>query len=187
MKLSQSATKPERRTNEPFGPDLANGHQAGPMPYQYDDGGRAAAGYKGSTRDCVCRSISIACGLPYQVTYNDLNELAQTERITKRRRRKSNARTGVHNVTTRKYLARLGWKWVPTMHVGQGCKVHLRSYELPSGRLIVQVSRHLVAVIDGIIHDTHDCSSGGDRSVYGYYKRDESDRSDYLTVVPCEE
>jgi hypothetical protein len=57
------------------------------------------------------------------------------------------------------------------MAVGSGCKVHLRADELPSGRLIVRVSHHFAAVIDGVIHDTHDCSRGGTRCVYGYWVR----------------
>jgi hypothetical protein len=55
------------------------------------------------------------------------------------------------------------------MQIGSGCKVHFRSAELPPGRLIVKVSRHLVAVIDGVIHDTSDCSRRGTRCVYGYW------------------
>jgi len=42
----------------------------------------------------------------------------------------------------RAYNESLGWKWTPTMRIGQGCKVHLRADELPVGRLIVSVSRH---------------------------------------------
>ena len=37
------------------------------------------------------------------------------------------------------------------MHIGSGCKVHLRDGELPSGRLVVSVSKHMVAVVDGVI------------------------------------
>jgi hypothetical protein len=40
------------------------------------------------------------------------------------------------------------------MEIGHGAKVHLRERELPSGRLIVKCSRHLTAVIEGVIHDT---------------------------------
>jgi hypothetical protein len=47
--------------------------------------------------------------------------------------------------------------------------VHLRADELPSGTLIVKVSKHLSAVIDGVIQDTHNPSRGGTRCVYGYY------------------
>jgi len=59
------------------------------------------------------------------------------------------------------------------MAIGQGCRVHLRADELPAGRLIVVVSSHLVAVIDGVIHDTYDPSRNGNRCVYGYFKRKE--------------
>lgn len=61
--------------------------------FTYDDGGRAAAGFKGSAGDCVARSIAIVAGL------------------------------------------------------------------------------HYTAVIDGIIHDTHDCSRDGSRCVYGYWRQ----------------
>jgi hypothetical protein len=27
-------------------------------------------------------------------------------------------------------MAQLGWAWVPTMHIGQGCEAHLRDGEL---------------------------------------------------------
>lgn len=55
------------------------------------------------------------------------------------------------------------------MSIGTGCKVHLTSNELPAGRLIVKVSKHLTAVINGVVHDTHDPSREGTRCVYGYY------------------
>ena len=31
------------------------------------------------------------------------------------------------------------------------------------------LSRHMCAVIDGVIHDTYDPSRDGTRAVYGYY------------------
>lgn len=142
-----------------------------------DDGGRAAAGYTGDTGDCVTRAIAIATGRPYPEVYDAINELAKAERPgargAKYRGKRSSARTGVFKGTQRKYLDSIGWEWVPTMQVGSGCKVHLRADELPMGRLIVAVSRHLVAVLDGVIHDNHDCSRGGTRCVYGYWREPE--------------
>ncbi|OYY52944.1 MAG: hypothetical protein B7Y05_24105, partial [Polynucleobacter sp. 24-46-87] len=58
---------------------------------------------------------------------------------------------------------------VPTMQIGQGCQVHLRASELPKGVLIVKVSKHLSAIVNGVIQDTHNPSRGGTRCVYGYY------------------
>lgn len=141
--------------------------------WKQDDGGRKAAGYTGTTGDCVTRAIAIATGLPYQTVYDGINAMAQRERPGSKRKqgRRSHARTGVFIETRNRYLENLGWTWTPTMKIGQGCKVHLRADELPKGRLIVSVSRHTVAVIDGVIHDLYDPSRGGTRCVYGYWRK----------------
>lgn len=139
------------------------------MQFVYDDGGRAAAGYTGTTGDCVVRAIAIAAQLSYQTVYDAINDHAKTERRGKKKRGISNARTGVYKDTSKKYLNSLGWDFVPTMTIGSGCQVHLKDGELPLGRIIVKVSKHLVAVIDGVIHDLADCSRDGTRCVYGYY------------------
>ena len=137
----------------------------------YDDGGRASAGFKGTTGDCVCRAIAIATEQPYKVVYDALNEWGKKERLGKHQKKRSSARTGVYPKTIRKYMKSIGWEWVPTMQIGQGCKVHLKADELPAGRLVVSVSKHEVAVIDGVIHDLSDCSRDGSRCVYGYYRK----------------
>jgi len=142
------------------------------MKFQFNDGGRKAAGYQGKTGDCVCRSIAIATKMPYAYVYMLLNEQAQQQRITKRQPKRGSARTGIYKTTIRRILETLGWKWTPTMQIGSGCKVHLRAGELPTGRLIVSVSKHITCVIDGVIHDTHDCSRRGTRCVYGYWRKD---------------
>lgn len=162
--------------------------------FQHNDGGRAAAGYKGSTQDCVVRAIAIATGNAYQDVYDAINYLASSERKGKRKRSISSARTGVYKQTYRKYLEHYGWKWTPTMAIGSGCKVHLLADELPKGTLILSLSRHLTTVIDGVIHDTHDPRRGKvyyyktgrdmggrapeidhvspERCVYGYYQKE---------------
>lgn len=144
------------------------------MKFKYNDGGREAAGFQGITGDCVCRAIAIASQLPYTTVYEIINQFVLSERVTKRRKRrgKSTARTGVYKPTTKAIMDSLGWKWVPTMFIGQGCKVHLRESELPAGRLVVQVSKHLVAVVDGVMHDISECSREGTRCVYGYFVKE---------------
>ena len=139
------------------------------MEYIYNDGGRTNAGYKGETGDCVTRSISIVTSKPYQEVYDEINEIGKYERTGKRKRGKSNARLGVYKATIRKYMESLGYTWTPTMFIGSGCKVHLRENELPKGKLLVAVSKHYTAVIDGVIQDTHNPSREGTRCVYGYY------------------
>jgi hypothetical protein len=145
-----------------------------PLPFRMDDGGRVAAGYKGQAGDCVTRALAIATGLPYVNLYEALSAGSRAQRLTSRSKAKASARNGVN--TRRKwftdFMQALGWRWVPTMQIGQGCKVHLAQGELPAGRLIVAVSKHYVAVIDGVIHDTHDCGRGGTRCVYGYWHKE---------------
>jgi hypothetical protein len=140
------------------------------MKFMFNDGGRSEAGFRGTTGDCTTRSIAIATEKSYIEVYNALNEIAKTEKPN-RQGKVSDARLGVFRSTTDKYLSSIGWKWVPTMLIGKGCQVHLREDELPKGRLIVRVSKHVTAVIDGIIHDTYDCSRNGGRCVYGYYAK----------------
>ena len=141
-----------------------------------DDGGRANAGYKGMAGDCVVRSIAIAANLSYKKVYEDLyqaNEIFRTTSKTKLARslkqKNDSPRTGTHRVVLKKYLLQLGWKWTPTMFVGQGCKVHLKKDELPNGTLIVSCSKHITVLKDGVLHDTYDCSRNGTRCVYGYW------------------
>lgn len=137
--------------------------------WEYDDGGRQAAGYKGETRDCVVRAFSIASGKPYQEVYELVNSLAKGERRGKRKRKVSSARLGVYKQTSHRLGEALGGRWVPTMQIGSGCKVHLDAKELPSGNLVVSCSRHLVAMVDGVVRDVYDPTRGGKRCVYGYW------------------
>jgi len=145
------------------------------MKQVYDDGGRGEAGYRGHANDCVCRSITIVTGRPYQDVYDRLAEGMGTQRKSKHSgSRTRSAREGI--TTTRKwfkdYMVGLGFTWVPIMKIGSGCTVHLRDGELPMGRLVVSVSKHMCAVIDGVIYDTHDPSRDGTRCVYGYWRYD---------------
>ena len=148
------------------------------MKFIENDGGRKAAGYKGNTGDCVTRAIAIAAQVPYKEVYDELYErgtvFAKSSRsATAARIRKYGAspRNGVHREIYDSYLSDLGWKWYPTMQIGQGCKVHLKADELPSGRIICRVSKHIVAVIDGAVHDTYNPTRGGTRCVYGYWTK----------------
>lgn len=153
------------------------------MDFVYDDGGRAEAGFKGNAGDCVCRSIAIATGRPYREIYEKLSRETGSQRPGKRGKRPASARNGI-NVKRKwfgDYMRSLGFEWVPTMKVGHGCKVRLLREELPMGRLVVSVSRHYTAVIDGVIHDTHDPTRAtvvtengvarlAHRCVYGYWR-----------------
>lgn len=148
-----------------------------------NDGGRAAAGYKGRASDCVCRSIAIVSGKPYAEVYARLAQETGAQRATRGRKRSASARNGINTKREwfKRYMASLGFTWTPTMHIGSGCTVHLLAGELPQGNLVVALSGHYTAVVDGVIHDTSDPtwssivreegkpSRIAHRCVYGYW------------------
>lgn len=136
------------------------------MPFEYDDGGRADL-FKAKAGDCVTRSIAIAAGLPYKEVYDKLADGNANERrspgktCATNNRKRNKAQTASHGINTRRkwfktYMAELGFKWVPLMHIGSGCKCNLVAGALPMGRLVVSLSKHYTAVIDGVIRDNHD-------------------------------
>jgi hypothetical protein len=141
----------------------------------YNDGGRKAAGFSGQTGDCVCRAIAIASGRPYEEVYKRLADGQGSQRRGKRRDRQHGQRTVRHGISVqrkwfRDYMVELGATWTPAMKIGTGCQVHFVEDELPSGRLVVAISRHYVAVIDGIVHDIYlPNDRGGTRCVYGWW------------------
>lgn len=146
------------------------------MQHVYNDGGRSASGFKGSAGDCVCRSIAIITGRPYSEVYKELADGRGSQRASKRSSKKPrSAGSGIN--TKRKwfkdYMKGQNFTWVPCMKIGTGCKVHLADGELPSGRIVVSLSKHLTAVIDGVIFDTfnpqREVDGRSSRCVYGYW------------------
>ena len=132
----------------------------------YHDGGRSKYYSGKNARDCVTRSIAIASGMDYKEVYKVLAKGNASQGGMR------SAREGIY--TKRKWfkdqMREWGFEWVSTMGVGTGVQTHLHSDELPKGRIICKCSRHLTAVIDGVIHDTYDPSRNGKRAVYGYWK-----------------
>lgn len=132
----------------------------GTLEYQYNDGGRSRYYNAKDVGDCAVRAAAIASGKDYKEVYNLFKSVEGRS-----------PRNGVKKTTSKKVLAMLGGEWVPCMKVGSGCKVHLAPNEIPmKGKIVVAVTRHLCAVIDGVINDTFDPSRDGTRCVYGYWK-----------------
>ena len=154
------------------------------MRFVLDDGGRRAAGFKGKTGDCVTRAIAIATGVPYREVYDKLNEVAHAHERTKVRKTKAKARsrsrTGVYKQTYARYLKELGWVKHSTSGFGEK-PIRFNQDKLPNGRLVVCRRKHLVAVVDGVLHDTWDCSVARDfhtdelipdgAAIYGYWSK----------------
>jgi hypothetical protein len=126
---------------------------------------------------CVPRAIAIALGLDYRETHEALDaaqqEWSTTGRTSKAKRRAAGrtiAQEGVHKPVYTAFLAERGWHHVSLMEVGKQRERNPRFADLPTtGTIIANVSKHLTAVIDGVIHDTHDPTRSGARTVYGYW------------------
>lgn len=130
------------------------------MKFIYSDGGRNKYFKANNVNDCVIRAICNATQKDYLEVYNDLKKLNGDK----------SCRNGTPSKIAKKYINSLdGWEWVPTMLIGQGCKVHLKEDELPKGILILSLSKHYTCVKDGVIYDTYDCSRNETRCVYGFW------------------
>lgn len=128
------------------------------MKHVFNDGGRSRYFAATNVCDCVTRAVAIATGRDYMDVYTTARKLL-----------KYSPRDGVKKRDTRKIMSYFGGVWHATMQVGAGCRVHLRSDELPKGRIVCNLSGHVCAVIDGVINDTYDPSRNGTRCVYGYW------------------
>lgn len=127
------------------------------MEWIYDDGGRSQY-FKANAGDCVTRAVAIATGKDYKEVYNTIRRLIGYS-----------PRNGVYKKDTKKVMEYFGGKWKACMGKGTGCQVHLTDSELPYGTIICNLSRHVVCVIDGVIHDNHNPSRNDGRCVYGYW------------------
>jgi hypothetical protein len=130
-----------------------------------DDGGRKAskvfrgANRKDETGDCVTRAITIATGKSYDEVHDALTVASVRAVHAGNDSWKNRAGVkmfdpdhGCGREAYRPYLESLGWKFTKT----SGREVHLQASDLPGGRLVVETRRHLVAVIDHVVHDTFD-------------------------------
>lgn len=153
--------------------------QPGQCAWVKDDGGRRAAGYGAPKADCVARAITIATGKPYAEVFEALNAGAadyakrwprsKTARWIKKSRSGGDPDHVCFDAVSARYLRSIGWQYTRLRE-----RVFLRSDQLPRGRLVVMINRHAVAVIDGVIHDTHDSGGAGRRPVKGYYRAPET-------------
>jgi hypothetical protein len=128
------------------------------MTYQYNDGGRKAAGFKGTAGDCGARAMAIALGLDYTAVYK---ELAQANADNGRAK---SARNGVMKDVYTEVLKRYGFVW---MKAPQFAGRKARCSDL-TGVVIAKQARHFVAVIDGVAHDAWNST---ERMVYGYWAK----------------
>lgn len=138
----------------------------------YTDGGRREAGFEGETGDCVARAIALATRIPYRDVHILVDAFGRREKGPGAVGWTSSADGGVKKPTTGRILATLGWAWQSMVPPGGGApRARLRPDLLPSGVVICKTARHVVAVIDGVTHDSYDSTRGGRTPVYGYWTK----------------
>ena len=136
--------------------------------YRYDDGGREAAGYRGSTGDCVVRAIAICAREDYRAVYLTMaehmkrngyavsgNAVSGNAYATRERNRKAPRRKG--QIAARRVQDRV-------LEVYGFRKVRLPAGERPTfteahrryGDCIVGTTKHVAAVVNDALRDTFD-------------------------------
>jgi len=120
--------------------------------FVYDDGGRAAAGFKPGYDDCAARAAAIATGRPYSEVY-----AAMRQELVKRGMPSPVPSFGVVDVVLHAVLRRWRWELAHDMPLR----------DVPDGRVIVHLRTHCLAVIDHVIHDIG--PSPDDTPVYGMW------------------
>lgn len=129
------------------------------MEFVYSTGGREKYFKTERVGDCVTRAICNATGKDYKEVYDRLKYLETTRKVGKHEK-KGSVRDGVRLSVLKYYIEQeLGWIHVPTIKFQQGVSVHLVDGEIPMGNLIVDISKHLTNVKDGVIYDTYNCST----------------------------
>lgn len=139
--------------------------------FVYNDGGRRDAllktndsRYSGNVRDCVARALAIMTERPYTEVWERLAAINQSEG----RRHSANNGVFVGRQGFREYAESLGLVYV-SLRDANGFHPMLKDLTLPSGRIVLNVRQHSVAMIDGVLHDTHHCSPHGRVLVRGYW------------------
>ena len=146
--------------------------------------------------DCAVRAWAIALHGPgvsdaqYKDVYKDFCRLIREWAFEGR----SNALKAVYRNGTRhtkpdvipekevmnRFAAEKGFIWQATSGIGQVETVHVRPDELPGGVLVLKISKHFSAMIDGLLYDIWDTSVSrhvaedggrGWRTVYGYWSK----------------
>ena len=129
--------------------------------YIQEDGGRADAGFRGSTGDCVVRAIAIASGEEYQVVYDTMaahmrkhgyvatgNAYQQKPKAGKTKKRPRSALNIQHDV-----LRFFGFEKVK---LPQGARPTYTEAHRRYGNCIVSTTKHMAALVDGALRDLFD-------------------------------
>lgn len=127
------------------------------VPFVHNDGGRLAAGFKGSAGDCGVRAAAIVSRRSYREVYDELFAM-QCEYISRKRKlknKKASPRNGVYRDVLHDYMTANGATYIAFAGIG---KPPIRVFQVAAHysqrRLILRLARHYSTLIDGCNHDT---------------------------------
>ena len=127
--------------------------------FQWDDGGRRDAGFKGSAGDCGVRAIAIATGIAYRQVYDDLFAICKiwpgNTKEAKRIRANATPRKGLPRAVLARYLEELGWQRYKGINSQYG-NLRINDPDLPRQRTLCEVRKHYVTLRDNTARDTWD-------------------------------
>lgn len=122
--------------------------------FERDDGGRAAAGYRGDAGDCAVRAFCILTGADYHAAYKEFayaNSVMRDERDSQR-----GVRSARNGVVKRAYEAVFRRHGIVKVKQGRGVKPTYTEAHERYGNCIVSTRGHLAAIVDGALRDTFD-------------------------------
>lgn len=130
-----------------------------------DDGGRAAAGFKGATGDCGVRAAAIATAAPYRDVYRELFDRQKAHHAKSRKRAVKKAagrsvgaspRGGIWKEVLAPYLVDVhGAEYIPLAGIGKPpVRVRDVAARWPNRRVVMQLARHWSAMVNGVNRDS---------------------------------
>lgn len=143
--------------------------------FVWHDGGRAAAGYVGHTRDCAVRAMAIATGESYAQVYEAIYDASDRT-----------PRQGVVLGLIDDFLKDLGFR-----HVTIDRPTPFRLLDNIKGNIVVRfapiegkLGGHVCAVVDGTMYDTWDAAADGRFLVDQYWVAPATQSTEGFFVVP---
>ncbi len=116
-----------------------------------DDGGRQAAGYKGTTGDCVVRACAIMSERGYRECYDAM--AAANKLFSRNPKAARSARNGVNENAWHYIFSSIGFE---NMGVTQADELTITETYERFGDCVVEIPRHLMAVKGGYVMDAWD-------------------------------
>lgn len=133
--------------------------------YQFvmDDSGRSASKRPKQDNDCTVRALAKACALDYDVAYEKLQAAG---RICNR-----GFDFKKWAKTNKVYERSFTWKALQAVKGQPRMTLAKFAEEYDDGYYIARLSKHVVAVCNGVVYDTFE--NRPDRCVYGYWRHND--------------